>query len=283
MSAGIILYNISLFLTVVRSCNICHSIGVQRIPIHCTCDNVTCTLDKNCCPLVTDGYLDYTPKKEFPQDLSEFMKCQSILQVNSEPVHVGDAYYMVSVCPDDSSAMDVQYHEEISSNCTKFTEFPPVSDLSTGLTFKNIFCAVCHGVNISSLLTWQTNVVCTFDQQGNITSMNLLKSMCTRCSFQLPKALTDNDLQWCIPVISHCRNSTKQSQMIDVLCNDGPFRPVYEKSCSTFIRLYKNFFCALCNEVTDEYSIECSYPQPSHDSLVTQCLLPGIARHINGQ
>ena len=185
------------------------------------------------------------------------------------PKAIGDAYYMVSSCPSNWTN-DTEFANSISFNCSSstFSEFPPVSDPTTGITYRNEFCAICHRLDTSSTLTWPTKLSCQSDfkavmaetAEENIT-LDLIRSFCQFCSFDPPdnSSAVMNNLRWCVPIISSCKpysivsnlyNETEYETITDA-CVNGKYDPICEGPNATSIinykAIYKNLECARCN------------------------------------
>ena len=247
-----------------ESCKICHQ--SYRKTSSCECRGSYCTLDADCCP--KNSTVSTSTASESAQSMSNYMQCQKrFLSAIVNPVLVGDAYYMVSLCPANWTT-DYKYQEEIGLNCSTSGGFPPISDPVTGTTFKNVYCAICHGANISNLIAWQTSLLSCQPslKMGNIT-LDRIHSLCTRCSFIPPRnSNIRKNLRWCIRVVSNCQSflyNESEYTRLNGACLKSPFEPVYQKSSLGFNdvheSIYKNFNCALCNgQIIDD--LVCQYP-----------------------
>ena len=254
----------------------CQSIPTQDEGVRlCRCDEY-CSSYGDCCP---DAQVPSTPSiSEDVRYLINHMDCQSRYR-ELLPEAVGDAYYMVSSCPSNWTN-DTEFANSISFNCSSssFSEFPPVSDPTTGITYRNEFCAICHRVDTSSTLTWLTRLLCqsSFEMvisetaPENIT-LDLIRSNCPRCAFDPPnnKTVTDN-LRWCLPVQSTCKpftlvsfqyNETEYEMLVDS-CINGDYNPIHQKQSVPFFlsneAIYRNLDCANCN-LAEPFTLECQY------------------------
>ena len=260
-----------------NTCNTCQSARSDDILV-CRCDD-QCSTYRDCCP--------DSPRYFAPPNISDslrsainFMKCQSRYK-SYTMVAVGDAYYMVSSCPANWTS-DLEFAESVENNCTsplaEFEDFPPVSDLITGITYRNEFCAICHDVNTSTALTWPTRLRCqgTFaniSRSENIT-LELIQMYCPRCSFDPPSnTMIMDTLRWCIPVESQCQpfnprfnpNVTEYNSLLDS-CVNGDYNPIFEiipfLSGRPLEKIHRNLDCARCNNIDDLF-LDCLYPSNS--------------------
>ena len=266
-------------------CKTCESLPVLKdtcVPL-CRCDE-HCFLFGDCCPdaFVWPSSLNVSRNMKAVND---HVQCQSRYS-NMLTIAVGDAYYMVSSCPSNWTN-DTDFANSISFNCSSstFSEFPPVSDPTTGITYRNEFCAICHRVDTSSTLTWIMRLRCNSNFESilsetapeNIT-VDFILSYCPRCAFDPPdnsSAAVMDSLRWCLPIISSCKpysivsnlyNETEYETITDA-CMSGDYNPLHEgPNIPSFIRyykaIYKNMDCAKCN-LASKSSLKCMYPSTS--------------------
>ena len=245
-----------------RDCRACQTHQQRQVP-PCECKDGYCTLDQECCPINDKTTL---PVNTSFESMKQYMQCHDrfIRQPLYDPLGIEDAYYMVSLCPANWTT-DRRFQKEIATNCSTLKHFPPASDPVTGISFRNVFCAVCHGVNISSLLVWQTRLYDCWSPSDisntTVITLNLINSLCSKCSYIPPDHDTvRTNLQWCIPVVSKCQISNSFQQTADKpmrftpkfynlneLCVNGPIKPTHQQRFSSTI--YKNYDCALCNGI----------------------------------
>ena len=234
---------------------ICEKYRVKPQIQECKCDNITCTLDNDCCPIIPSN--SGPPNEHFNEISSDFIRCQSTELTPKPSAYIGDSYYMVSSCPSAASSTDTDYIY-LAKNCTELKHFPPATDSSTGIIFRNIFCAICHGFDFSSMLIWRTNVICFISQQQNIT-IEMFNESCVRQSYSPPKnSIIREQIKWCIPVVANCASSAEIENSpkfnVATLCRNGPFIPVLRSSQFNENLIYKNIFCAMCNGASTIYN-----------------------------
>ena len=153
------------------------------------------------------------------------------------------AQWMVTKCAYITSDKEHRDKCENSSFDHTFESIIPVTDTSSNVIYRNIFCAYCSGVkNISQLKSWTFKIGCNDILQ--LPQKNILTKMEeSECSivFYAPKFTS---LQTCT-VISHTIST----------CNETGLWPVYNEmvdlACNAFVHpfniTYKNYFCYVCN------------------------------------
>ena len=130
----------------------------EQVGSLCRCDS-NCTLYGDCCDSYVQS-LDST-STDVGGRLDGFFECRSIhLDRMTQPAW-GESFWMVSACPVDWMAGQEhdQLRLEILNNCSRDSDdLPPVTDLQTGLVYKNEYCAVCH--QVTSLIRWEYTFEC---------------------------------------------------------------------------------------------------------------------------
>ncbi|KAK7493267.1 hypothetical protein BaRGS_00015393 [Batillaria attramentaria] len=179
-----------------------------------------------------------------------------------------DKTYAMVRCPQSWGDGDVRKACETGQG--KYTVDEPVTDLSTNVTFRNAFCAQCHGVE--SYTAWEFNVSCAHFQ--------FVLNAISREEFL---QMADNDTRICTvkrtpptPLIpSACPVNDWFSLAVVGTCNvtgewaTEDYDADVEKNCLLYTRLvlwsthysgvtYQNLFCAVCNGVVPKVVDECS-------------------------
>ena len=184
----------------------------------CRCDS-DCVLFNDCCPLA-NATADSEPTLNNKQ-------CQPVV-VSGIVTSVNQAYYMISTCQDVSG--------EIARKCDDSDLAAPVTDSSTGLTYRNLYCALCHNVSIGELAMWLVNFQCNH----NLTLDNSLKvgdfqRHCLLHSFE-PQPQIVQHTRWCLPSISHCSINSTSLDFQDN-CAKGQLNPVIADG-----KVYRNLY-----------------------------------------
>lgn len=204
----------------------------------CYCDSI-CVPYEDCC-------VDYGFKISSSHHGHQF-ECVNVRpQFKNSLSNAQDRYIkVVSSCPSSWK------YAPISSNCLSNDGLiPPVTDPSTNVTYKNIFCARCHGVtNVSS---WSVTFLCPNSSQKNVTmSYSELQKNCMGINFLEPPS---SQIRECFydEVISICPSYDVSSSYYNESVSFDLYSTWVNK-CSSYQRLvvanyvvYKNEYCALC-------------------------------------
>ena len=233
-------------------CPRCESSATNNTAI-CRCDQV-CNMFNDCCceSSSSDG-------------ATTNFKCQSTyVDPNIPVIAENEAFLMISSCP--GSWVNPE-NSTIESNCIQpSSPLPPVTDTSTGLVYRNEYCALCH--NVAEIKAWGSKLTCSTIVHDLITSQNLsialhsdpdiLKRECTVCSFvpltDLPCGLHSS--RSCVPSVDTCLSlqflrevashklSSQWYRDVVANCTFGPKGSVQIERVA-----YRNMACAACNGV----------------------------------
>ena len=161
-------------------------------------------------------------------------------------------YWMITRCEhgEDNAIIEKCENAQIFSS---FEYKIPVSDLTTGVLYRNIFCAQCSGVvNRTNLLSWDISLEC--DGTPQLHTGNIIDQMRDHnCSAVFKPfnniAVQKRGMSPKLGVLCHAFTYEIST------CNETGLWPVYNATtdiaCNSFIdpfnRTYKNYFCYLCN------------------------------------
>ncbi|XP_067681257.1 uncharacterized protein [Haliotis asinina] len=191
----------------------------------CFCDP-ECTDFGDCCPDL------YIGKEEYD------LECVELSHGYSEAMHI----YVVTRC----SFGDKQYSEELAWKCNTSKGNVPVSirrENSTSLTFRNKYCAQCHG--FEHFQTWDIGIACdqfpedisNISGPSNIYEWLQTSDVC-KIEYLVP---TNISIQMCSE-ISEC-NATGVWEI---------YNASIEAACLAYSHVtswgYQNIFCHICNE-----------------------------------
>ena len=258
---------------------------------HCHCD-ADCTTYGDCCPSTHYSCLDGSDEiGDYEESVS--FHCQDIFLGHRDgdriPPH-GHHYWMVSSCSSRwlMEMQDSEEMQEIVIHCTNPSDtnrFPPVTDLDSGLVYKNEYCARCNNVSslsgiwgfgfvcdseLSDLLSSPINYTLTEEDFNHFCSINeFVEPSSLSRPFSLPPA------RLCYPQIDSCLELNALNRIIAGLwnssyyhsvanlCREGHFQnhvvPMGEHNATP----YRNEYCALCNGV-DIADIECFAGPPDN-------------------
>ena len=258
----------------------------------CLCD-ANCTMYGDCCPSTHDSCLDSEEDQSHDEKVS--FDCKQIFipgTVGSEgmlPSYYGKYYWMVSICSSEwleemGNSKDVQ---EIVKNCTHHLDrsirLPPVTDLESGLVYRNEYCALCNGVNNG--IFWDYGFKCDPQLKDLLNNSNYtlheedFNQFCIINTFVEPSSLPPSipPARQCYPQIDSCLeldtlngimmipwNSSYYHSVVN-LCREGHFQNHVVLMGQLNSIPYRNEYCALCNGV-DITDIECFKKLPIYHS-----------------
>ena len=165
------------------------------------------------------------------------------------------AYFMISNCPDDSSAYE-------QDQCSTYTwtladSLVPVYSNSSGLFYANKFCAACHGHTNQSQLEFMTlscewtcsELLSPYLEDAPQTIEDCEKADC----FSLKWLYNNKPPRRCRPVITNC--PLNNTDPISNACHSySAYVFAGEESDE---KMYKNVHCAFCNKINKTRN-ECS-------------------------
>ena len=230
-------------------------------PPSCRCDQA-CTYYGDCCEnAATEPALAEQPMpKQF---------CVSTWPTDYfTPLHEGEAYWMITSCPDQWPTMD----GGIARSCTQDVTAPPVTDLTTGSVFRNTYCAICNNVSLESIAVWRTRLNCIGAFNVTTSTIQQYVGSCLMCRFEKPIHEELIEPRSCFPHISSCPPQNLDTNLDSKLdydsivhqCLEGPRSLVHMKlNYGEYIRnldIYKNEYCALCNGVQNKSLLQCFDP-----------------------
>ena len=210
---------------------------------------------------------------------------------------------MVSGCPTNflQRINDVDSGHLVLSNClSDNSTFLPVTDVSTGIVYKNEYCTACNLVE-NPIVAWQPRLGCTsnvYDQLGSsptsetITSIlesdpDIFQRECRSCLYQPPP--TVQPPRACFPTINRCMNksrlelesgrniSTEAYKTLVDQCESG-FHDLHGTMYSDFETIgryvitypvYQNLACAECNAAN---SVACFSDRITRVGVPHQCI-----------
>lgn len=204
----------------------------------CQCDPL-CVLYGDCCP---DVYLRYGYRAPVKN-----LEClyPTVKSKNKENVKM---YYMVARCP-------AEYHDAEAKLLCSFdqsdyfkVQHGPVSSMSTLVTYKNEYCALCNGIN--DTVHWPVSFECFgysdvhFSETLEDAVNELITNPSCSITFDLPgfKNIHPHRCHY-ESLITTCSN----------LERGEPYFPYLEKACNSFTgvfisysEIYRNVFCFMC-------------------------------------
>ncbi|KAL3853882.1 hypothetical protein ACJMK2_013181 [Sinanodonta woodiana] len=226
-------------------CNSTYScVGYSFLPRNCFCDEI-CRHLEDCC------WDNRHRSESFPSQPLPPKDVFSCLQIPE--IHSGSPLLIVNKCP--SNWDDTQVSKMCGSpKLDNLIERITVTDIHTGLHFKNIYCALCNYV--TDYIFWKPELTCKknfhFDNASQLNSTN-------NCAFQFNLPGPNSTYRTCrqYDIIDTCReaNNSTPTSLVH-MCTNGGYAVVYGGKDA-----YKNIHCALCNGL-DENILQCNPIKP---------------------
>ena len=245
--------------------------GPKDKPVGCRCDEL-CKRFGDCC--LNSNYLHNANIPSF--------ECVSniVLKEKKDSEDEEQYYWMIASCPEIESGSDIL--NRIADLCEAHAlSSPPVSDNSTGLVYRNKYCAQCHGVPDKELITWPSKWRCnvtlreTFNDSSGTVDIRVLLAACNPSVFKehqlteraYPLRKCDGGIIYkCLPP-PETNTSSEEYHNLERLCRIERGKPT---NITTAPGVYKNEYCALCSSLTmDRNNLRCpEAPSPNGNVAV---------------
>ena len=282
-----------------RSCRNASLCGATDTEIETTEVNLLCRCDSeyrrygdccananasNCYRAQSQQNTTITTYTEEERQLEGSLQCSSVhLDPRTMPDWM-ESLWMVSACPRDWLAgREDPLLLNTEENCRSGSAtLPPVTDLQSGLVYRNEYCAVCH--EVENILPWGYRFECTpwlrdMVSAGLQLNREIIERECIACGFRAPQTMP-------VPARACLHNSLlsaeclareelenvtgvpieeEQYQYIVGQCETGPISPIGYPTIFTFvsfviIRIYsvsfRNQYCTLCNGVRVNWCVD---------------------------
>lgn len=206
--------------------------------LDCFCDDA-CFVYRDCCP---DKYVTAYNENTYSSQPAVKLLCSKTSFGSSREFH----FLMVSECPDnETSSALVSQCLNVSSSHWNFSR--PVTDTSTLVTYKNVYCARCHGT--MDTVPWLMQIIIdnVSSVKGLTSQVDIYQSAMRdgggEVIYSPPTDLVTHARR-CLAAVSNCHESENSD------LND----PMVEQACHAFSApiyldgtYYRNPFCALCS------------------------------------
>lgn len=214
--------------------------GPTNEDIYCFCDE-HCMVFQDCCADYKQACLPIRHQNLSGSLDAELWQCNN----NAGSVEGAKGVWMISACPGNWT------RDEIAINCTENVQhlsgdcqnFAPVTD-KRGNTYKNHFCALCHGVQANTSQSYDGQMV---KNVNNVTksTYNTSRSMPINCSHVKWKPPLGVPRRYCLELIKNelCLNNASRLQDHSD-CLSRP--PGIVKDMNIKSKMYFNRYCALC-------------------------------------
>ena len=233
-------------------------LGGTEERLQCFCDN-SCEFFRDCCADF-DQYCStsgISAQVAWNPDGNDLWSCISAHSSFTRAAGM----WMISSCPRNCT------QAEIKENCSQdlhplfdnLRDIVPVID-KKGNTYKNHYCARCHGLNLTDLTFYSFKLLCDFPVPKGYRRKDILKFLSRFCGRSTWRPPTGAARRYCHRVESnrYCWDSSLPKK-VQQKCLNGSLRLVY--SGGNYPRTFFNPYCALCSYIKD---IKCGPgPHPS--------------------
>ncbi|KAL9987689.1 hypothetical protein ACROYT_G002036 [Oculina patagonica] len=229
--------------------------GPTNEGIYCFCDE-HCMVFQDCCADYEQACLPIGHQNSSRSLDAEQWQCNN----NAGSVEGAKGVWMISACPahwtpDGISTNCTGNMQHLSGDCQNFA---PVTD-ERGNTYKNRFCALCHGVQANTSRFYDAQLVLNVK---NVTqsAYNTSQFIPFRCSYLKWKPPLGVRRRYCLDLTKNesCLNNSSRLQDHSD-CLSRP--PGIAKDMTDNSKLYFNRYCALCAGVPLD-SIACVPTKP---------------------
>ena len=197
---------------------------------------------------------------------AEVMKPLRGLQCREIRLGGRETYWMVSSCLDTQNMLGDETMSEVNEMCANGSDtLPPVTDLDSGVVYKNEYCAVCH--HKTNFLPWVYRFECLLCGHGrcsvDMIISEIIQKECVEFGFSVPHAAPRPRTCFRDPVdldaVSSCltrnqlKNDTKRTWRekeyikLEKQCKSGPLKPVISLANRCVPVTYRNQYCSICN------------------------------------
>lgn len=201
--------------------------------ITCFCDE-HCMVFRDCCADYEQACLSIVNQNSSRSLNAELWQCNNHI----DGVHGANGVWMISACPANWTQDDIAVNctgnmQHMSGNCH---DFAPVTDMR-GNTYKNRFCALCHGV--------QTDTSQLYNVQNTKNASGPIPINCSLVKWKPPSGVPR---RYCLEVTRNelCFNKSSRFEVYSGCLSRPPGIVMDSKANS---KLYFNRFCALCSGV----------------------------------
>ena len=137
----------------------------------CSCNGIVCHANRTEC-----AFTDNIIARKMEIIVQSHVECLPPQlrnhSIGSEFPGTSKEYFMNKECPEsfyDENSIDylLGVNADKCNNAESYTEFDtrvPISDVRTGLTYINKYCAMCHRVTVEQMAFWTPEIECAYDE-----------------------------------------------------------------------------------------------------------------------
>lgn len=227
----------------------------------CFCDE-HCTVFHDCCADYEQACLSVVNRNSSRSLNAELWQCNN----HVDGVGGANGVWMISACPANWTQDDIAVNCSVNMQnmFVDCYDFAPVTDM-IGTTYKNRFCAQCHGV--------QTNTNQWYKMQNKERASGAIPINCSLVKWKPPSGV---HRRYCLEVLRNesCFNRSSRFQEYNGCLSRPPGIVIDSKNS----KLYFNKFCALCAGVALD-NIACG---PTKTIVMSLSTLPSPTTSLPG-
>lgn len=203
------------------------------------CDDMCQFYDNNCCVNGTfaNNWLEkwqYSCVRKFPDMYDLHLDCRG----SFDGVY---GVYMVTKCSNRWTDEVIKSKCEQNSEDGILTQIPVYDDVHGIVTYRNIYCAFCNRLPLERLRFWTFDLMCN----ENPKMENNYKNCFIRLKYKKHRMCAMDLIESCY-VTANVTSSLKEK------CENGLSQNVYVWEGRHTYKVYKNEFCAQCNNESGE-------------------------------
>ncbi|XP_071809663.1 uncharacterized protein [Asterias amurensis] len=223
----------------------CHfKVGNDTEPVLCQCDR-DCAFFDDCCNDYTEVCNVMNEKGTSTNSSTWNLKLKHFSCAEVKGQHWG--YFLVTACSDEYA------NTYIGKACADFSQssffsIAHVTSLTNGLTYRNIYCAICNNVTMSDIVAWPVDVQCKEELPQNLTRNLDYIMKNSNCSTDINVGHLNHNIA-SIPPIRQC--------FLDVI-SSCPAGHTLTGECKSYTAihlndstLYRNPQCMMCQLSTN--------------------------------
>lgn len=240
-------------------------LGGTEERLQCFCDS-SCEFFRDCCADFDQYCSSSGMSKQGTANPDDIGLWECVSSYNSFAKVAG--VWMISSCPRNWALVDIKAKcsKDLLPSFDNFKDNVPVID-RTGKTYKNRYCAQCHGFNVTELKFYNFQLDCDVPVPKKYKRKEILSflfNFCHRPFWRPPKGATR---RYCHRVVPnhYCRDTSLPSN-VQKKCLSGSLRLVYQ-TAGLERQTFFNPYCALCSYVKNFTCGPGPYPSSTDGSL----------------
>ena len=262
---NITLYCQSYWLSCRGRCTQERKLGGTEQRLQCFCDR-SCEFFRDCCADFDQfcSSSGISPQGTANPDGSGLWECVSSYNSFTKVAGV----WMISSCPRNVTQVDIKENcsKDLLPSFDNFKDNVPVID-RTGKTYKNRYCAQCHGFNLTELKFYNFQLDCDVPVPKEYKRKEILSFLSTFCDRPFWKPPEGATRRYChsLEPNNYCSDISLPSK-VQQKCLNGSLRLVYQ-TAGFELKTFFNPYCALCSFVKNFTCGPGPYPSSTDGNL----------------